>query len=63
MTQLYHYNSIYNFPFDIYYKEYSNIFASQRLVFQENNEPFLLENASNLKHEFLYDNFNFIKFY
>ena len=22
------------------------------------NEPFLLENASNLRHEFLYDNFN-----
>ena len=32
-----------------------NTFASQRLVFEENNEPFLLENASNLTNEFLYD--------
>ena len=35
-----------------------NTFASQRLVFEQNNEPFLLENASNLTNEFLYDNFN-----
>ena len=25
---------------------------------RKNNKPFLLENASNLTHEFLYDNFN-----
>ena len=35
-----------------------NTFASQRLVFEEKNLPFLLENSSNLTHEFLYDNFN-----
>ena len=35
-----------------------NTFAFQRLVFEGKNEPFLLENASNLNHEFLYDNFN-----
>ena len=35
-----------------------NTFASQRHVFDEKNEPFLLENASNLTHEFLYDKFN-----
>ena len=33
-------------------------FAFQRLVFEEKNEPFILENASNLTHEILYDNFN-----
>ena len=32
--------------------------ASRRLVFQGNNESFLLKNASNLTHEFVYDNFN-----
>ena len=37
---------------------YINTFAFERLVFEENNEPFLLENASNLTHECLYDNFN-----
>ena len=26
--------------------------------FEGKNEPFLVENASNLTHEFLYDNFN-----
>ena len=35
-----------------------NTFASHRLVFEEKNEPFILENASNLTHEGLYDNFN-----
>ena len=35
-----------------------NTFASQRLVFEEKNEPFLYENASSLTHDFLYDNFN-----
>ena len=35
-----------------------NIFASQRFVFEKKNEPFLLEKASNLTLEFLYDNFN-----
>ena len=35
-----------------------NTFASQGLVFEEKNEPFLIENASYLTHEFLYDNFN-----
>ena len=34
-----------------------NTFASQRLVFEEKNTPFLLESASKLTHEFLYDNF------
>ena len=29
---------------------------SQRFVFEGKTEPFLLENASNLTHEFLYDN-------
>ena len=29
-----------------------NTFASQCLVCEEKNEPFLLENASNLTHEF-----------
>ena len=33
-----------------------NTFPSQRLVFEGKNEPFLLENASNLTHEFLFDN-------
>ena len=33
-----------------------NTFTSQRLVSEEKNEPFLLENASNLTHEFLYNN-------
>ena len=35
-----------------------NTFASQRLVFWGKNEPFILENALNLSHEFLYDHFN-----
>ena len=35
-----------------------NTFASQPLVFEEKNEPFILENASNLTHKFLYDNFS-----
>ena len=35
-----------------------NTFASQRLIFHEKNEPFLLENVSNLTYQFLYDNFN-----
>ena len=38
--------------------QYFNPFASQHLVFEKKNEPFLLENAPNLTHEFLYDNFN-----
>ena len=29
-----------------------NTFASPRLVFEEKNEPVLLENTSNLTHEF-----------
>ena len=33
-----------------------NTFASQRLLFEDKNEQFLLENASNLTHDFLYDN-------
>ena len=33
-------------------------FASQRLVFEKKNEQILLENVSNLTHEFSYDNFN-----
>ena len=41
-----------------YYKNIINTFASQYFAFEENNEPFLLENASNLTHEFLQDNFN-----
>ena len=32
-----------------------NTFASQRLVFEGINEPFFLENASNLTHKFLHD--------
>ena len=35
-----------------------NTFTSQRLVSEEKNEPFLLENASNMTHKLLYDNFN-----
>ena len=35
-----------------------NTFASQRLVIEEKNEPFLHENASNLTHECFYENFN-----
>ena len=35
-----------------------NTFTFQRHVFEEKNELFLLESASNLTHEFLYDNFN-----
>ena len=35
-----------------------NTFALQRLVLEKENEQFLLENASNLTHEFFYDNFN-----
>ena len=39
-----------------------NTFASQCLVFEEKIEPFFLENALNLKHEFLYDKQeNFVK--
>ena len=34
-----------------------NTFASHRLIFKEKNSPFLLENTSNLTHEFLYDKF------
>ena len=34
-----------------------NFFASQHLVIEEKNEQFLLEKASNLTHEFLYDIF------
>ena len=34
-----------------------NIFAFQHLVFEGKNESPLLENASSLTHEFLYDNF------
>ena len=35
-----------------------NTFASQRLVFEEKNEPFFLENTSNLTYEFLNEDFN-----
>ena len=35
-----------------------NTFTSQSLIFEEKNEPFHLEKASNLTHEFLYDNLN-----
>ena len=35
-----------------------NTLASQCLVFEKENKPFFFENASNLTHEFLYDNFN-----
>ena len=35
-----------------------NTFGSQRLVFKGKNKQFLLGNASNLTHEFLYDNLN-----
>ena len=31
-------------------------FASECLVFEGKNKPLLLENASNLTHEFLYEN-------
>ena len=41
----------------IYYLPLS-LLSAQRFVFEEKNEPFLFENASNLTHEFLYDNFN-----
>ena len=37
---------------------YINTFASERLVFEEKNEPFLLKKTSNLTHELLYDNFS-----
>ena len=37
---------------------YRNTFASQRLVFEEKNQLFLLENASNLTLGVFYDNFN-----
>ena len=37
---------------------YITTFASQRRVFEGKNEAFLLENASNLTHEFLYENLN-----
>ena len=39
-------------------KQNLNPFASQRLVFKGKIKLFLFENASNLPHEFLYDNFN-----
>ena len=29
-----------------------NTFASQRFIFKEKNKPFLLQNASNLTHDF-----------
>ena len=35
-----------------------NTFASLHLIFEEINEPFFIENASNLTNEFLNDNFN-----
>ena len=35
-----------------------NALISQRLIFDEKNELFLLENTSNLTHEFFYDIFN-----
>ena len=35
-----------------------NTLASQRFVSEGENEPFFLENVSNLTLEFLYDNFN-----
>ena len=35
-----------------------NTFAPQCLIFEEKNEPFFIKKASNLTHEFLYDNFN-----
>ena len=36
-----------------------NTFASQRLLFEEKKkEQLLTENASNLPHDFLHDNFN-----
>ena len=35
-----------------------NTFASQRFVLDEKYKLFLLENASNLTHRFMYDNFN-----
>ena len=40
------------------YYNYINTFASQSLVFEGKTRQFFLENASNLTHEFLYDNFN-----
>ena len=43
--------------------KYIITFASQRLVFEEKNKQLLLENSSNLSHEFLYNNFNKIFFY
>ena len=36
-----------------------NTFASQRLLFEDKNEQFLLENASKLIYEFLHENFKF----
>ena len=44
--------------FNIWIKLTLNTFVSQPFVFEEKNEPFVLENASNLTHEFLYNNFN-----
>ena len=35
-----------------------NTFASKHLLLKEKNEPFYLENASNLTYVFLCDNFN-----
>ena len=39
-------------------RQFVNTFASQYLIFQGKNEIFLHENAKNLTHKFLYDNFN-----
>ena len=36
-----------------------NTFVSQRLVLEAKYEQYLLENASNLTHVVLYDNFNY----
>ena len=38
--------------------DFINSFASHDLGFEEKSESFLVEKASNLTHEFLYDNFN-----
>ena len=38
-------------------------FVSQRFIFDGKNGQFLLENASSLTHEFLYDNFNKKNYY
>ena len=54
-TQIYFFN-IFLFFFDP--TVIINTFTTQHLSFEENNEPFLLENASNLTRGFLNDNFN-----